>query len=130
VHRETNKSVIVLFVDIKPSLQDLLWTYYCSGIMRTIVVQNITIFHNRWIDYYKSFWAKYTFITLMLNVARQKKNFTYLRHCHLSHIGNKTWKKLHIDGFLSHLILNWLTPVRLFLKMIKLRSWAMDRTSD
>jgi hypothetical protein len=24
----------------------------CSGIMRTMVVQIITVFHNRWIDYY------------------------------------------------------------------------------
>jgi hypothetical protein len=46
----------------------------------------------------------------MLKVARQKG--FHLRH--LSHIGNKTWKKFYVDGFLSHLILNWLMLVRLF----------------
>jgi hypothetical protein len=39
-------------------------------------------------------------------------------------------KEISYWWILSHLILNWLTLVRLFLKMIKLRSWAMDRISD
>jgi hypothetical protein len=52
--------------------------YELNNCYLVLVVQIITAFHNRWIDYYKSVWLKETFITLMLKVARQYKFHLYM----------------------------------------------------
>jgi hypothetical protein len=56
--------------------------------MRAMVVQIITVFHNRWMDYYYLVGEIDSYNTDAK--GRKIKNFTYLKHRRLSHIGNKT----------------------------------------
>jgi hypothetical protein len=82
--------------------------------MRAMVVQIIAVLHNWWLDYY--------YLVGEIDIyntdakGRKTKNFNYLRYHCLSHIGNKTWKKFHIDGFSSHLIFELIESCKTFPK--------------
>jgi hypothetical protein len=49
----------------------------CSGIMRTMVVQIITVFHNRWIDYYYLV-GEIDIYNTDAKAHKTKTNFTYM----------------------------------------------------
>ena len=58
---------------------------------------------------------------------------TYLWHCRLGHIGVKRMKKIHVDGFWNHLIINQLMLVNhaSWEKMTKTPfSRTMERATD
>jgi hypothetical protein len=65
--------------------------------MRTIIVHVITVFHIRWIYYYKSFGKIDIYNTDAK--GRKTKEFHLLWHRCLSHIGNETWKNSILMDF-------------------------------
>jgi hypothetical protein len=95
--------------------------------MRTMVVQNITVFHNWGIDYYH---VGEIDIYNTDAKGRKTKRISLIWHRRLKSYWKQNMKEIPYWWIFESFDFELINACENFIKMIKLCSWAMDRTSD